>query len=149
MRQSDTFVQYKPRHTIIFMEVLKIEEVTDAREICKVRWFLLDEKGMNVQSNFPMCTFKGEFANFVPIPRRTFANAVKLMKQMNKEHKRLKADGTLKADNAEFRKFYVNTRRKIVRMIKNPATSICKALKQVENASAMSLDEAIESLRRL
>lgn len=117
MKRFDTFIQYKPRHTIIFMEVLEVEEVTEWREICKVRWFLLDKKGLNVQSNFRMCTADGKFANFVLLPRRAFLEAVRLMKQMDKEQKLLKADSTDDTGDMAIRLLYVNTRRKVVRII--------------------------------
>lgn len=51
MKRSDTFVQYKSRHTIIFMKVLKVEEMIGDREVCKVCWCMLDGEGLNIQSN--------------------------------------------------------------------------------------------------
>ena len=111
MKRTDTFVQYKPRHTIIFMEVLEVEETTKTREICKVRWYLLDKEGLNVQSNFLMCTLNGEFANFVKLPRRAFHDAVKLMKQMDKEQKLLKSNSA-QSNDILFRKLYLKLFRR-------------------------------------
>ena len=41
MKHLDTFVQYKPRHTIIFMEVLEVTDTIDTKEICNVSWYMV------------------------------------------------------------------------------------------------------------
>ena len=75
MKHLDTFVQYKPRHTIIFMEVLEVTDTIDTKEICNVSWYMVCKDEIIIQSDFPMCATDGEFVNFVPIPRHSFLEA--------------------------------------------------------------------------
>lgn len=85
MKHLDTFVQYKPRHTIIFMEVLEVTDTIDTKEICNVSWYMVCKDEIIIQSDFPMCATDGEFVNFVPIPRHSFLEARRLIKKIRKE----------------------------------------------------------------
>ena len=53
IKKGDTFVKYQPRQTMIFMKVNDVEH-TDSMDFCTVTWHMLDAKGLNVQSRFPM-----------------------------------------------------------------------------------------------
>ena len=80
MKHLDTFVQYKPRHTIIFMEVLEVTDTIDTKEICNVSWYMVCKDEIIIQSDFPMCATDGEFVNFVPIPRHSFLSKCSFQK---------------------------------------------------------------------
>lgn len=86
MKHLDTFVQYKPRHTIIFMEVLEVTDTIDTKEICNVSWYMVCKDEIIIQSDFPMCATDGEFVNFVPIPRHSFLEARRLIKKNECPH---------------------------------------------------------------
>ena len=63
----------------ILMEVLEVEEVIGTRDICKVRWHILDKDSVST-SVFPMATItEGHFASFVPIPRELFLKAMDIL----------------------------------------------------------------------
>ena len=63
----------------ILMEVLEVEEVIGTRDICKVRWHILDKDFVST-SVFPMATItEGHFASFVPIPRELFLKAMDIL----------------------------------------------------------------------
>ena len=49
MKHLDTFVQYKPRHTIIFMEVLEVTDTIDTKEICNVSWYMVCKDEIIIQ----------------------------------------------------------------------------------------------------
>ena len=116
MKHLYTFVQYKPRHTIIFMEVLEVTDTINAKEICNVSWYMVCKDEIIIQSNFPMCATDGKFVNFVPIPRRSFLEAVRLIKKTRKEQMLvLKNDKTVQS---EFKQAYRKARRKIIQIIK-------------------------------
>ena len=80
MRKQDTFFQYRRGYTPILLKVLDIVASGDnIREICKVRWYVIGKESVST-SVFEMTTVDGGFANLVPIPRKVFAQAVKIMK---------------------------------------------------------------------
>ena len=61
------------------LEILKVEEVIGTRDICQVRWHILGTDSVST-SVFPMATItEGHFADFVPIPREEFLNALAIL----------------------------------------------------------------------
>ena len=79
IRKGDTFVQYQPRRTMIFMKVNDVEH-TESMDFCTVTWHMMDAKGLNVQSRFPMAAPNGTFSGFAAIERKTHSDAVALMR---------------------------------------------------------------------
>ena len=116
MKHLDTFVQYKPRHTIIFMEVLEVTDTIDTKEICNVSWYMVCKDEIIIQSDFPMCATDGEFVNFVPIPRHSFLEARRLIKKIRKEQMFVPKND--KTAPSEFKQAYRKARRKIIQIIK-------------------------------
>lgn len=116
MKHLDTFVQYKPRHTIIFMEVLEVTDTIDTKEICNVSWYMVCKDEIIIQSDFPMCATDGEFVNFVPIPRHSFLEAIRLIKKIRKEQMFVPKND--KTAPSEFKQAYRKARRKIIQIIK-------------------------------
>ena len=106
MKHLDTFVQYKPRHTIIFMEVLEVTDTIDTKEICNVSWYMVCKDEIIIQSDFPMCATDGEFVNFVPIPRHSFLEEQMFVPKNDK------------TAPSEFKQAYRKARRKIIQIIK-------------------------------
>ena len=118
MKHLDTFVQYKPRHTIIFMEVLEVTDTIDTKEICNVSWYMVCKDEIIIQSDFPMCATDGEFVNFVPIPRHSFLEARRLIKKIRKEQMFVPKND--KTAPSEFKQAYRKARRKISKKKNNP-----------------------------
>ena len=116
MKHLDTFVQYKPRHTIIFMEVLEVTDTIDTKEICNVSWYIVCKDEIIIQSDFPMCATDGEFVNFVPIPRHSFLEVRRLIKKIRKEQMFVPKND--KTAPSEFKQAYRKARRKIIQIIK-------------------------------
>ena len=122
MKHLDTFVQYKPRHTIIFMEVLEVTDTIDTKEICNVSWYMVCKDEIIIQSDFPMCATDGEFVNFVPIPRHSFLEARRLIKKIRKEQMFVPKND--KTAPSEFKQAYRKARRKIIQIIKKKESAI-------------------------
>lgn len=80
IRKGATFVQYQPRHAMIFMIVNEVKERINTRTICSVTWYMLDAHGINIQRHFGMAAFNDEFANFKPIEHRHFREIITLMR---------------------------------------------------------------------
>ena len=110
IKKGDTFVQYEPRHTMIFMTVNDVEH-TESMDLCTVTWYILDAKGLNVQSRFPMAAPNGVFCNFAPIERKIHKNAVTLMLDCDTQIKGASSDNEKKFLAQKFR-------RKLIRLIK-------------------------------
>ena len=110
LKKGDTFVQYKPRHTMIFMKVNDVEH-TEAMDFCTVTWYMLDAKGLNVQSRFPMAAPNGVFSGFAPIERKIHKETVALMRD---------CDAKIADANSEIEKKSLaqKCRRKLIRLIK-------------------------------
>lgn len=72
---------------------------------------MLDAKGLNVQSRFPMAALNGVFSGFVPIERKKHKDAVALMRDCDAEIKSESTDSDKKA-------LAQKCRRKLIRMIK-------------------------------
>ena len=110
IRKGDTFVQYQPRRTMIFMKVNNVEH-TESMDFCTVTWHMMDTKGLNVQSRFPMAAPNGAFSGFAAIERKTYSDAVALMHD---------CDGKIKGSysDSEKKSLAQNCRRKLVNMIK-------------------------------
>lgn len=110
IKKGDTFVQYKPRHSMIFMKVNDVEH-TETMDFCTVTWHMLDAKGLNVQSHFPMAAPNGVFLGFAAIERKTHSEAVALMRDCDDKIKGSYSD-------REKKSLAQNCRRKLVNMIK-------------------------------
>ena len=79
-KKGDAFVEMAP-HPLVFMEVNEVEEYSVNMDICIVTWYMLDEKGLNVQRRFPMAARDGKFSDFEPISRKLLKEAKGLMRQ--------------------------------------------------------------------
>ena len=110
IRKGDTFVQYQPRRTMIFMKVNDVED-TESMDFCTVTWHMMDAKGLNVQSRFPMAAPNGTFSGFAAIERKTHSDAVALMRDCDDKIKGAYSD-------SEKKSLAQNCRRKLVNMIK-------------------------------
>ena len=87
-KKGDAFVEMAP-HPLVFMEVNEVEESTVNMDICIVTWYMLDEKGLNVQRRFPMAARDGKFSDFEPITRKLLKEAKCMMRQYDAEAKQL------------------------------------------------------------
>ena len=110
IKKGDAFVQYQPRHNMIFMKVNDVEH-TESMDFCTVTWYMLDAKGLNVQSHFPMAAPNGVFLGFAAIERKTHSEAVALMRDCDDKIKGPYSD-------SEKKSLAQNCRRKLVNMIK-------------------------------
>ncbi len=113
MRKQDTFFQYRRGYTPILLKVLDIVASGDnIREICKVRWYVIGKESVST-SVFEMATVDGGFANLVPIPRKVFAQAVKIMKDT--AHNMVTDTGLPQSEQAGL---YCNAKRRALRLLK-------------------------------
>ena len=87
-KKGDAFVEIAP-HPLVFMEVNEVEESTENMDICIVTWYMLDEKGLNVQRRFPMAARDGKFSDFEPITRKLLKEAKCMMRQYDAEAQQL------------------------------------------------------------
>ncbi len=110
IKKGDTFVQYEPRRTIIFMTVNDVEH-SESMDFCTVTWHMLDAKGLNVQRRFPMAAPNGMFFCFTPIKRNIHKEAVILMRDCDVEIKAVGSDSEKKA-------LAQKCRRKLIRLVK-------------------------------
>ena len=109
IRKGDAFVQMDP-HPLVFMEVNEVEGCTDSMEFCIVTWYMLNEKGLNVQRRFPMAARNGIFSNFEPISRNLLKEAKCLLRQYD-------ADVKLLTVKAEAKSLYNNYTRKLIELL--------------------------------
>lgn len=109
IKKGDTFVQYKPRHTMIFMKVNNVDH-TDSMDFCTVTWYMLDAQGLNAQSRFPMAARDGVFSSFDPIERKIHKDAVALMRGCDAKIK----DSSSGSEKNTYEQI---SRRKLIRMI--------------------------------
>lgn len=113
MRKQDTFFQHRRGYAPILLKVLDIMASGDTiREICKVRWYVIGKESVST-SVFEMATIDGGFANFVPISRKVFAQAVKIIKDTTKN---MVADFAL--PRSEQARLYNNAKRRALRLLK-------------------------------
>lgn len=110
IKKGDTFVQYKPRHTMIFMKVNNVEH-TESMDLCTVTWYMLDAKGLNVQSRFPMAALNGVFLDFNSISCDVHKKALAIMRECD-----AKIKDSHSAD--EKKSLAQKCRRKLVKLIK-------------------------------
>ena len=108
-KKGDAFVQMAP-HPLVFMEVNEVEGNAGNKDFCIVTWYLLDEKGLNVQRRFPMVAVDGEFCNFEPISRKLLKDAKSQMRQYD-------ADVKLLTIKAEAKSLYNNYTRKLIELL--------------------------------
>ena len=87
-KKGDAFVEMAP-HPLVFMEVNEVKEYSVNMDICIVTWYMLDEKGLNVQRRFPMAARDGKFSDFEPISLKLLKEAKSLMRQYDAEVKQL------------------------------------------------------------
>ena len=109
IQKGDAFVQMTP-HPLVFMEVNEVEGNAGNKDFCIVTWYLLDEKGLNVQRRFPMIAVDGEFCNYEPISRKLLKDAKSLMRQYD-------ADVKLLTVKAEAKSLYNNYTRKLIKLL--------------------------------
>ena len=94
IKANDTFWQRRKLrgHGLqpIFMEVLEVEDTIGTRDICKVRWHILDKDFVST-SVLPMATItEGHFASFVPIPRELFLKAMDILNSSSVDYPKRK-----------------------------------------------------------
>ena len=88
-KKGDAFVEMA-LHPLVFMEVNEVKEYSvNNMDICIVTWYMLDEKGLNVQRRFPMAARDGKFSDFEPISLKLLKEAKSLMRQYDAEVKQL------------------------------------------------------------
>ena len=87
-KKGDAFVEVATL-PLVFMEVNEVEDSSENMDFCIVTWYMLDEKGLNVQRKFPMAARDGEFCNFEPIPCKLLKEAKSMMRQYDVEAKQL------------------------------------------------------------
>ena len=84
IKKHSTFFQWRKelRMAPILLEVLDvIESIDDCRTVYKVRWHILTTNKVYT-SEFPMVTdIDGRFYEFVPIPLKTYLQAIKMLKE--------------------------------------------------------------------
>lgn len=109
IRKGDAFVQMEP-HPLVFMEINEVEGNAGNKDFCIVTWYLLDEKGLNIQRRFPMVVVDGGFCNFEPIPRKLLKDAKSLIRQYDIEAKKL-------TNKKEAKSLYKEFNRKLIELI--------------------------------
>lgn len=117
IKKGDTFVQYQQMRPITFMVVNEVDESNGHMDVCKVSWYSWYSHGINTQRRFPMASLDGKFFDFIPIPRKLFKEAVKLMRECDAEMKAMD-ESEKKARKAK----YTSCRRRLGKMIKSVIT---------------------------
>ena len=113
MRKQDTFFQHRRGYAPILLKVLDIMESGDnIREICKGRWYVIGKESVST-SVFEMATIDGGFVNFVPVSRKVFAQAVKIMKGVANN---MVPD--FASPQSEQGRLYNNAKRRALRLLK-------------------------------
>jgi hypothetical protein len=92
------------------MEINEVEGNAGNKDFCIVTWYLLDEKGLNIQRRFPMVAVDGGFCNFEPIPRKLLKDAKSLIRQYDIEAKKL-------TNKKEAKSLYKEFNRKLKELI--------------------------------
>lgn len=110
IKKGDAFVQYQPRHNMIFMKVNDAEH-TESMDFCTVTWYMLNDKGLNVQRRFPMAAPNGAFLGFTSIECKVYKDAVALMRDSD-----AKIKGT--CSDSEMKSLAQKCRKKLIRMVK-------------------------------
>ena len=123
IRKGDAFVKMAP-HPLVFMEINELDEALGNKDFCIVTWYLIDEKGLNVQRRFPMVAVDGEFCNFEPISRKLLKDAKSQMRQYD-------ADVKLLTVKAEAKSLYNNYTRKLIEFLPDAENRLAIAL-QIE-----------------
>ena len=123
IRKGDAFVKMAP-HPLVFMEINELDEALGNKDFCIVTWYLIDEKGLNVQRRFPMVAVDGEFCNFEPISRKLLKDAKSQMRQYD-------ADVKLLTVKAEAKSLYNNYTRKLIKFLPDAENRLAIAL-QIE-----------------
>ena len=113
IKKDDTFVQYRQKRPITFMVINEVEESNEHMDVCEVSWYSWYSHGINLQRRFPMASRDGKFFDFIPIPRRLFKEAVRLMRECDAAMKAMD-ESEKEAKKAK----YTSCRKKLVRMIK-------------------------------
>ena len=81
VKKGNMYFQKRRGMDPILLRVIKVEDTGLERpEICKVRWHILG-KNKVITAVFPMATIReGEFADFVPIPRKVYRETIGILK---------------------------------------------------------------------
>jgi hypothetical protein len=108
-RKGDTFVEMAP-HPLVFMEINEVKESAKNMDFCIVTWYMLDEKGLNVQRRFPMAVRDGKFSDFEQISRRLLKEAKSLMRQYDADVKKL-------IDGKDIKSLYQEYNRKLIELL--------------------------------
>ena len=86
VKKGNTYFQKKDRRGMvpILLRVIKVIATGfTSPAVCNVRWHILG-KNKVITAVFPMATIReGEFANFVPIPRKVYREAIDILKTVN------------------------------------------------------------------
>lgn len=83
IKKHNTFFQWRKgqRMAPILLEVLDdVQTIDDCREVYKVRWHVMATDKV-YPSVFPMMATDGSFSGFVPIPRKIYLQATKMLKE--------------------------------------------------------------------
>lgn len=81
--KHDTFFQWRKERRLapILLEVLgEVQNIDDRRTVYKVRWHVMATDKV-YPSVFPMMATDGSFSGFVPIPRKIYLQATKMLKE--------------------------------------------------------------------
>ena len=122
-KKGDAFVEIAP-HPLVFMEVNEVEESTENMDICIVTWYMLDEKGLNVQRRFPMAARDGKYSDFEPITRKLLKEVKSMMRQFDVEVKQL-------TDKKKAKSLYKDYNRKLIELLPDAEERLALA-RQVE-----------------
>lgn len=101
--KHDTFFQWRKERRMapILLEVIKeVEKIDDCRIVYQVRWHILGTGEMHT-SVFLMMTIDGSFYEFVPIPRKVYLQACRILKENPS---------------------YLNARRRVLAMVRKKGT---------------------------
>ncbi len=82
IKKHDTFFQWRKERRLapILLEVLdEVQNIDDRRTVYKVRWHVMETDKV-YPSVFPMMATDGSFCGFVPIPRKIYLQATKILK---------------------------------------------------------------------
>ena len=83
IKKHDTFFQWRKERRLapILLEVLnEVENIDNHRAVYKVRWYVMETDKV-YPSVFPMTATDSSFYGFVPIPRKTYLQATKILQE--------------------------------------------------------------------
>ncbi len=116
IEKHQTFFQHKRGFSPILLEVLDLEQRIGNKDICKVRWHIIGKDRIST-SVFMMAAKDGIFADFVPVPRVAYQQAVRILNNLKKEVKEQESKQNAPLAQDEKLRVHRNAKRRVLRLI--------------------------------